>query len=270
MSNTTYTKQNLLEQMKQMNLPTDSIVLMHSSLRAIGPVEGGAQTLLDALIEHCTADGGLFCVPTHTWHNIGREITLDMASTDNCLGAFTAVALADPRGLRSESPIHSMKVFGCPERAKKFIADEPFITTTTAPESCWGKLYTEGGYVLLAGVAHNRNTYLHAVGELLGLPNRMAESPLPMTVRRPDGTVIPREILLYHTDYINDLSLRFPKYETAFRYHRCITDGFLGNAPAQLCDARKMKETVELIFSRSGGADPLEGEGAIPQQWYCN
>lgn len=270
MANTIYTKADLLAQLREMNVPTDSVVLMHSSLRAVGAVEGGAQTLLNALIEHCTANGGLFCVPTHTWHNMGREITLDMTGTDNCLGAFTAVALADGRGIRSESPIHSMVVFGDREKAEKFVADEPFITSTTAPESCWGKLFTWDGYVLLTGVAHNRNTYLHAVGEILGLPNRMTDEPMAMGVKRANGEIIPRQIRVYHTDFIGDLSLRFPKYETAFRYHRCITDGYIGNAPTQLCSARKMKETVELIFSRSGGADPLNGEGAIPQQWYCN
>ena len=64
-------------------------------------------------------------------------------------------------------------------------------------------------------------------------------------------------------------SLRFTKFDTAFRYHNCITDGFIGNAPTQLCDAKKMKETVELIYKNSGGEDPLSNELPIPQKWYC-
>ena len=52
------------------------------------------------------------------------------------------------------------------------------------------------------------------------------------------------DIVYFHlTDYIDDVSLRFVKYETPFRYHGCIIDGFIGNAPTQLCDARKIKET---------------------------
>ena len=78
-----------------------------------------------------------------------------------------------------------------------------------------------------------------------------------------------RRITLYYTDYCEDISWRFPKYETAFRYHGCITDGFIGNAPVQLCDAVKMKDAVELIFRNSGGEDPLYGETPIPQKWYC-
>ena len=264
-----YTKLDIKDQLLAMSAPKSSVVLMHSSLRAIGAIEGGAEALLDVLIEYFTEDGGLFCIPTHTWHNIGKEITLDMSSSDNCLGALSTVALKDGRGIRSESPIHSMVVFGDRARAEEFIKDEPFIKTTTAPESCYGKLYSMGGYVLLAGVAQNRNTYLHSVGEILGLSNRMATEPRHFTVRRASGEIIERDVLTYHTDFIKDVSQRFVKYDTAFRYHRCITDGFIGDAPVQLCDARKMKDTVELIFKNNDGKDPLENEVPIPQKAYC-
>lgn len=265
-----YTKNDILSQLHAMNAPQNSVVLMHSSLRSIGNIEGGAQALLDAMIEYFTQDGGLFCVPTHTWDNIDKDITLDMDSSANCLGTFATVALKDKRGVRSESPTHSMVVFGDRAKAEDFIKDEPLITTPTAPESCYGKLYAMGGHVLLVGVAHNRNTYLHAVDEILGTPNRMDNRPIRANLRRSSGQVIERELTLYFTDYIDDISYRFPKYETAFRYHKCIVDGFLGNAPTQLCDARKMKETVTLIFQNSGGADPLYGESPIPPAWYCS
>ena len=63
MSKTLHTKQDIIEQLKKMNAPTDSIVLMHSSFRAIGEVEGGAEGLLDVLVEYFTKDGGLFVFP---------------------------------------------------------------------------------------------------------------------------------------------------------------------------------------------------------------
>ena len=62
--------------------------------------------------------------------------------------------------------------------------------------------------------------------------------------------------------------MRFPKYEIPFRYHGGITDGFIGNAPAQCCDARIMKEVMELIQKNSLGQDPLFEEKEIPKKWY--
>lgn len=255
----------IISQLEQMSAPTDKVVLMHSSLRAVGPVENGAQGLLDTLVDYFTRDGGLFCVPTHTWHNLGKDITLDMASSDTCLGAFSTVALEDSRGIRSESPTHSMVVFGDRTKAETFIKDEPFVITPTAPESCYGKI----DVVLLVGVAQNRNTYLHCVDEMLAIPNRMETKTAPLTIRRATGEIVTRPTALFYTDYTEDISDRFIKYDTAFRYHRCITDGFLGNAPTQLCDAQKMKDTIALIWQNSGGIDPLFSENPIPQNWYC-
>ena len=265
-----YTKREILEQLKAMGAPRDTVVLMHTSLRAVGAVEGGAEALLDALIEYFTAEGGLFCVPTHTWHNLGKEITLDMASDDTCLGAFSGVAIRDDRGIRSENPCHSMVVFGDREKAKAFIAEEPLCKTPVDPQGCYGKLYAMGGKVLLVGVAQNRNTYIHTVEEMLQIPNRMGTKPVPMAVKHYDGTVEKKELFLFDTDFVEDISWRFTKYDLPFRYHGCITDGFIGNAPAQLCDARKIKEVVEMIFQNSGDVDVLKGEEPIPQKFYCN
>ncbi len=263
----TYTKEELLRQLAQLPTPKGAIVLAHSSLRSVGKVEGGAEGLLDILIEHFTRDGGLFCVPTHTWHNLGKDITLDMNSDESCLSAFAGVAIRDGRGIRSENPCHSMVVFGNREKAEAFVQGELFVSTPTAPESCYGKLIENGGFVLLVGVDQTKNTCLHTVEEMLHIPNRMGETTVPMAVKK-NGRIIKRELRLFQTDYTEDISLRFWKYETAFRYHRCITDGFLGNAPVQLCDAKKMKETVALIYQNSDGKDPLKDEEAIPPMWY--
>ena len=190
-----------------------------------------------------------------------------MESDESCLSAFAGVAIRDGRGIRSENPCHSMVVFGDRERAETFVEGELFVPTPTAPESCYGKLIENGGFVLLVGVGQNKNTCLHTVDEMLHIPNRMDEKTVPMAVKK-DGQIIRRELHLFYTDYIEDISLRFWKYETAFRYHHCITDGFLGNAPVQLCDAKKMKETMALIYQNSNGTDPLKDEEAIPPKWY--
>ena len=264
-----YTKEQIFSQLEKMNIPRNKVVLVHSSLKLVGSLEGGAQTLLDALIEYFTYDGGLLCVPTHTWNNLGKEITLDMSDHSTCLGAFPDIAAKDPRGIRSKNPTHSMAVFGDRTRALEFISDDENVLSGTAPESCYGKLYRDGGYVMLLGVAHNRNTYLHCVDEMLCIPNRMSDSEIKVGVKLESGEVATRSFKLLYTDYIDDISKRFTKYETAFRYHRAITDGFVGNAPTQVCDARIMKNVIEMIFKNSGGADPLADEFAIPPKWYC-
>lgn len=269
-SDKTYTKQDLHAQLRALGAPQNRVVLVHTALRLVGRVEGGGHGLLDALIEYFTADGGLLCIPTHTWSNLGRDKpTLDLCVPESNLGALPTLAAADPRGVRSENPTHSMVVFGNRERALRFVADDALVRTPTAPESCYGKLFDEDGYVLLLGVAQDKNTFLHCVAEKLALPNRMASTPLAVTVRRPSGELCTREFFLYETDYTEDISWYFPKYDTAFRYCGCVTQGFVGRAPTALCSARGMLDTVKRIWERSGGQDPLADREPIPPKYYC-
>ena len=153
------------------------------------------------------------------------------------------------------------------DAAKDFIENEKHILTPTAPEGCHGKLAREGGYVLLLGVSQSKNTFIHAADEILKTKGRMMTKPYDVTVRRADGTVAERKLTLYE-EHEYDISERFPKLETAFRYHRVIKDGFVGDAPAQLCDARGMLEVLQLIYARCEGKDPLGDEKTIPPKWY--
>ena len=134
------------------------------------------------ITEYFTRCGGLFCVPAHTWYNIGSPVTMDMTADDANLGVFSSAALRSGLGVRSESPVHSMVVFGDRDRALDFVRDEPCIRTTTAPESCYGKLYSQGGHILLAGAAQNRKMkqtvelILHRSG---GIDPLLDEKPIP-------------------------------------------------------------------------------------------
>jgi len=259
-----FTKTDIIKQLEAMGARRDVPTLMHSSLRLIGDVQGGALGLLQTLIEYFTEEGGLFCLPTHTWKNLGKPVyTLDMTKCETNLGAFGKIALESGLGVRSENPTHSMVVFGDRKKVLDFIEDEKSVLTPTAPESCYGKLYRDDGQILLAGVLQNKNTYLHAVAEILKLENRMDTRAIPVTVKRRSGEVIERSITLFDESFIGDASLRFTKYELAFRYRGNIKDGFLGNAPTQLCSARGMLDTVKLIFRRSDGDDPLRTEMPI-------
>ena len=192
-----------------------------------------------------------------------------MTSDDNCLGALSTLAIKDGRGLRTENPTHSMVIFGDRARAEEFAKDELYVKSGTAPESCYGKLYEMGGKVLLVGVAHNRNTYIHAVDEILSIPDRLSAEPYRVAVKRPTGEIVRGELHGHRTSFTGDVSLRFVKYETAFRYHGCITDGFIGNAPTQLCDAKGMKNVIEMIL-RNSGEDVLRTEFPISQKFYCD
>ena len=263
-------RREIIDSLEAMAVSRSGVVIVHTSLRTIGPIEGGAEGLLDALISYVTGEGGLLCIPTHTWayQDDPTVPTLDLMEQRSNLGVFPNVALRDPRGVRTLHPTHSMAVFGPPCRVAEFVAGEERIETTTSPKGCYGKIHRDGGQVLLLGVGQDKNTYLHCVEEMLGVGNRISETPITLTVRHPDGRIEPRRLYPLEAVGIADVSEQFPNYEPAFRYHGCITDGVLGNAPVQLCSVRGMTEVMKRIFRRSEGRELLFDATPIPTAYY--
>ena len=258
------TKSDIKDVLCKLNVPQDRPVMVHTSLRSIGKMEGGAQTLLDTLIEHCTADGGLIVVPTHTWGFMNSDITLDLVTPRSNLGVFSNVALQDSRGIRSHHITHSLMVFG--EQAAQFAKlDE---TATTMVSQCCYELYRQDGYVLLIGVGQEKNTFLHCVEEMLDVPNRTADKPVTLKMRHADGSIQEKQIYPMYSEGIEDVSEQFGNYEPAFRKHGCIVDGKIGNADVQLCSARKMKSVMELIYNKSKHKEFLADKTPIDEMYY--
>ena len=123
-----YTKQDIIKQLDSLGVPRDKIVMMHTSYRKVGDFEGGPTAFLDALIEYFTSEGGLFCIPTHTWGLLGKSsLTLDMTEKYTNLGLIPRLALERGDGVRSENPTHSVIVFGDRKKALEFIEGINFI-----------------------------------------------------------------------------------------------------------------------------------------------
>ncbi len=263
-----FTKEELIKQLEEMNAPKNSVVLMHTSLKAIGETEGRAEGLLETLIEYFTADGGLFLIPTHTWANLKNpdKITMDVKSDESCIGVFPSVALRHPSGVRSLHPTHSMVVFGDRKKAEEYVKGEENITTSTSGKGCYGKLYDYDGYVFLVGVGQERNTYIHSVEEMLDVPFRLSEKAVRTTIKLENGEIVER--FIHHHDGIPHISERYVKYEPAFRHFGIVKDGKLGNADTMLISAKKIYDVVKLIRERSGGAELMADFEPLDEALY--
>ena len=82
-----YTKSDLLADIKNMGVNPQGALLIHSSMKAIGPVEGGADTVLDAWCQYMGE--GLLIFPTHTWKYIGQgkeQTVFDSRTLPSCVG----------------------------------------------------------------------------------------------------------------------------------------------------------------------------------------
>ena len=255
------TKQDVSKLLHEFGIKADDTVLMHSSMRSTGGVEGGCDGLIDAFIEYLSE--GLFIVPSHTWDRVGKDNpTFDVRTTMPCTGALTMVAVQRSDGVRSLHPTHSVVAFG--KRAEEFVRGEEKAGSPCFPGGCWARLYDENAKILLLGVGHNRNTYIHAVDEMMDLPGRLTD-PIELTVRDKNGV----EYKLNYRKHGKTGSEHFTNYKKPLEELGAVTYGHLGNALVYCCDARKCTEIIKYLWTKAE-YNLCEREKEIPEEYYRN
>ena len=232
-----YTKDDLLLHMKALGIDPKGTLLVHSSMKAIGQVEGGAETVLDALMEYMK--DGLLVLPTHTWDKINKDNpVMDAAKDGTCVGILTNLFLKRPGVIRSLHPTHSVAAFG-PE-AEEYVRGEEKCTSPCPREGCWGKLYDRKAQILLLGVKLNRYTYIHSIEEWMDIPGRLTDGMEQLAVIAPSCE-------RFETPQHRHMGLpseTFPKMDEIFRETGAMRLGRFGDAECRLCDAVRTAEVV--------------------------
>lgn len=260
------TRKDVFDLFEAFGIGHDGIVTVHSSLREVGPIEGGADGLIDAMKAYLSE--GLLLIPTYTWANVNAANPhFDVRSTVPCIGTLARVAAFRPDGVRSLHPTHSMAAFG--KNAREYLRGEELSATPAPVGGALSRLYELGGKVLLIGVGHERNTYLHSIDERVDQPNRLAPTGFAVTIRDSEGNLLHNPDFHPHrTEGIScGLSEYYRNYKRALDVTGAVQYGWLGNALVYGCDCRKMTDTVLRILRRAD-RDVCIGIQDIPEEWY--
>lgn len=260
------TKQDVFRLLSDQGVRPNDVVTIHASLRAAGPIEGGADGLIDALKEYLSE--GLLLIPTHTWAVVNAANPVyDVRSTVPNIGTLARVAAFRPDAVRSLHPTHSLAVFG--KGAREFVQGEERSATPAPMGGCLSRLYELNGKVLLLGVGHERNTYLHAVDERMDLPNRLRPEGFTVTITDWDGHEMTSPV--FHPHSVVGIpvgcSEYYPNYGPALERCGAVTYGQLGNAKVYVCDARRMTDCVMHLWQQAD-RDLCLGEFHIPEAWF--
>lgn len=241
-----YTREDLQNQLKDMSLRPDDTILIHSSMKAIGETEGGADTVLDALMDYFSE--GLLLLPTHTWAQMGEDYRVfDPVREDACVGILPNLFRKRPGVLRSLHPTHSMAAFGA--GAEEYIAGEEENNTPCTPGGCYDRLKDRNGRILLVGVTHARNTFIHGVEEVLNVPNRLTEKPVEFYTVMPDGSRKKIYMRRHYNAVQPAISEDFVKLTQAFYDTGAARQATFGSAECILCDARGIFEVTRHILA---------------------
>ncbi len=172
------TYRDLVKAFRDLDLGPHSRVIVHASLRALGPVTGGAETVVGALLATCEA----VLAPTFTYktmitppigppdnamdygtdgdRNLRAEFFHADMPSDPALGALSETLRLHPQARRSGHPILSFAGVNAEQALELQTLDEPL-----APLH-W--LADADGDVLLLGVDHTANTSIHLAEHAAG------------------------------------------------------------------------------------------------------
>ena len=240
-----HTYQSLKAQLAQMGIDPRGTLLVHSSMKAIGEVEGRADTVLDALSDYMK--DGLLIFPTHPWDAITRERNVMEVSTEPCcVGILPELFRKRPGVVRSFHPTHSVAALG--REAEAYVAGEENARTPCWRGGCWGKLYDRQAQILFVGCPLKRNTFLHGVEEWCDIPGRLWEEAEDYYVLAPDGT---RYYTPQNRHNNSNPSEHYDKMEPLFAQEGAVSYGFLGDAKCILGKAREMADITAGCLKRN-------------------
>lgn len=256
------TEECLVEDLRSLGLYDGACVIAHVSLRAIGPIEGGADTLL-AAFRRVLGSAGTLLVPTYTpqftdpgesegapddQDEVDRlRAAIPLFDRDTtpaariAVGTFPEVVRRQSDAYRSDHPVVSFAAIGA--HARELTENAPFHYPLGS-ESPLARLHDKNGWIVLIGAGQEVNSSLH-------LAEIWADVPyIHRTVRVKTGedhwTVMQGS---------PECSEGFHRIESVLRQARILHRGQVGAAPAQLM---RLRETVSMaVMMLRGAGDSL-------------
>ena len=217
------------DQLRELGVEPGGVLLVHTSFRAVRPVEGGPVGLIGALRDALGPDGTLV-MPS--WSGNDDEPFDPLATpAPPSLGVVADTFWRLPGVLRSS---HSQAFAAAgPEAAR--VTSDPLPLPPHIPASPVGRVHDLDGQVLLLGVGHDADTTLHLAELLAGVPYRV---PSYCTVLQ-DGQ--PVRIDYEENDHCCQ---RFAFADEWLRARGLQFEGRVGHAHTRLARARHIVEVA--------------------------
>jgi len=178
--------QQISQELRSLGVREGGVLLVHSSLSALGHVDGGPETVVQALLDALGPEGTLL-MPALSYITVTRRVpTFDVRYTPSCIGAIPEYFRTRPGTRRSVHPTHSVCAVGPMTGA--LLDDHPLDDTPCGPHSPFHKLRDVGGQLLMLGCGLRPNTSMHAIEQLIE-PPYLYSDPITYQLTHADGHV---------------------------------------------------------------------------------
>jgi len=184
------TRTDLVAGFDRIGLRPGQVALVHSAMRPFGHVEGGAETVVDALLD-VLGPRGTLVVPTFTFAHeattaAGDRLLIDPANDPSEMGTISETVRRRPDARRTAAFRHSFAAIG---RRAEPIASVDHGLAPFDLRSAFGVMLALDAQVVLLGVTYARSTSHHFAEWLSEVPYRHAVVR-EVRLRQPDGSII--------------------------------------------------------------------------------
>lgn len=235
-----HTKNSLIKDIKGTGIREKGTLLIHSSMKAVGVVEGGGDTVLDAFIDYMKE--GLLLFPTHSWSdNNLRDGIYDPKTEPACVGILPNLFMKRAGAVRSMHPTHSVTAMG--DRGQAYVLRDSDVCTPCPRNGCFGGLYDEEAQLLFLGATLKTNTFIHSIEELLNIPDRINLQSRKIKLLYQEGDV--REIDFYgHYSTRGDVSKNYDKLLIPMIHMGIAKEVKIGDAVSYVVEVKPMTDWV--------------------------
>ncbi|HET9526936.1 MAG TPA: AAC(3) family N-acetyltransferase [Pyrinomonadaceae bacterium] len=174
------------------------LLLVHSSLSACGSIDGGPETVVNALRSWIT-DRAALALPTHTWSYpdaSGVAPVYDFRATPSVVGTITNYYWRQPGIVRSQHPSHSIAISG--PGAEDLCRDHELRETPCGPGTPYLSIAEGNSSVLMFGATMDAYTLYHTAEDAAEVPYLYLPEQVTLRTRGADDVV--REVEMWRQD----------------------------------------------------------------------
>jgi len=218
-----FSRNEVAGQLRSLGVRAGGVLLVHTSFRAVRPIENGPLGLIGGLRDALGPDGTLV-IPSWTGDD---ETPFDPATTPAAedLGVTADLFWRQPGVVRSDH----LQAFAAIGPRAEAIVKTPLPLPPHLPDSPVGRVHDLDGQVLLLGVGHEADTSLHLAELIAGVPYGI-----------PRHCMVLERGRRVRIDYVeNDhCSMRFALADDWLRARRMQAEGPVGYGVARLARAQ--------------------------------
>lgn len=146
----------LLDGFKKTGVHPGETIIVHTSYKSLGGVEGGAETVIDVMRE-LVGSNGTVMFPAFNFQSWTETHYFDVIETPSKMGMITELARVRPDAKRTPHPIYSFSVWGA--RADEFSKTDD--TEAYGPKSAFALFHKINGTIVSIGLDFNSTFSLH-------------------------------------------------------------------------------------------------------------